>query len=122
MDDAKVEKVFRIENETLSRQFQEILANIPLEHMQLTSDIISYAKESLNVQLNQSIYITLTDHINFAIERYTQGINLKNALLWEIKKFYNQEYLLGQYAVNLLNQKLGTEFTEDEAGFIALHL
>lgn len=121
VDDAKVEKVFRIENETLSRQFQEILANIPLEHMQLTSDIISYAKESLNVQLNQSIYITLTDHINFAIERYTQGINLKNALLWEIKKFYNQEYLLGQYAVNLLNQKLGTEFTEDEAGFIALH-
>ena len=63
----------------------------------------------------------MTDHINFAIERYTQGINLKNALLWEIKKFYNQEYLLGQYAVNLLNQKLGTEFTEDEAGFIALH-
>lgn len=121
IDETKVEKIFRIENETLSRQFQELLENIPLEHMQLTSDIISYAKKSLNVQLNQNIYITLTDHINFAIQRQAQGIQLQNALLWEIRKFYNQEYLLGKYAVDLLNQKLGTKFSEDEAGFIALH-
>ena len=121
IDESRIEKVFRIENEKLSRQFQEILENIPLEHMQLTSDIITYAKKNLNVQLNQSIYITLTDHINFAIQRQAQGIQLKNALLWEIKKFYHQEYLMGKYAINLLNEKLGTKFSEDEAGFIALH-
>ncbi len=121
IDESKIEKVFRIENENLSRQFQELLENIPLEHMQLTSDIISYAIKNLNVQLNQNIYITLTDHINFAIQRQSQGIQLKNALLWETKKFYHQEYLMGKYAVDLLNEKLGTEFTEDEAGFIALH-
>ena len=121
IDESMVEKVFRIENEKLSRQFQEILENIPLEHMQLTSDIITYAKKNLNVQLNQSIYITLTDHINFAIQRQAQGIQLKNALLWETKKFYHQEYLMGKYAIDLLNEKLGTKFSEDEAGFIALH-
>ena len=121
IDESKIEKVFRIENENLSRQFQELLENIPLEHMQLTSDIISYAIKNLNVQLNQNIYITLTDHINFAIQRQSQGIQLKNALLWETKKFYHQEYLMGKYAVDLLNEKLGTGFTEDEAGFIALH-
>ena len=121
INESKVEKVFRMENESLSQKFQEILAKIPLEHMQLTTDIIAYAKKNLNVQLNESIYITLTDHINFAIQRYAQGIKLKNALLWEIKKFYNQEYLLGKYAVDLLNEKLGTNFSEDEAGFIALH-
>jgi len=56
IDESKIEKVFRIENENLSRQFQELLENIPLEHMQLTSDIISYAIKNLNVQLNQNIY------------------------------------------------------------------
>ena len=122
IDESKIEKVFRIENENLSRQFQELLENIPLEHMQLTSDIISYAIKNLNVQLNQNIYITLTDHINFAIQRQSQGIQLKNALLWETKKFYHQEYLMGKYAVDLLNEKLVTEFTEDEAGFIAMHI
>ena len=122
IDESKIEKVFRIENENLSRQFQELLENIPLEHMQLTSDIISYAIKNLNVQLNQNIYITLTDHINFAIQRQKEGVRLKNALLWEIKEFYRNEYQIGQYAIELLNEKIKTDFTEDEAGFIALHI
>lgn len=117
----KIEKIFRIEDQTLSRQFQEMLENIPLEHMQLSADIIAYANEHLKVRLNQSIYVTLTDHINFAIQRYKQGIQLTNALLWEIKQFYQQEYQLGNYAIKLLNKNLETKFTEDEAGFIALH-
>ena len=117
----KIEKVFRIDNQKLSRQFLEMLENIPLEHMQLSAEIISYANEHLKVQLNQSIYVTLTDHINFAIQRYQQGIQLTNALLWEIKQFYRQEYLLGKYAVELINKNLNTQFTDDEAGFISLH-
>ena len=122
IDETKIEKVFRIENETISRQFQEILENIPLEHMQLTEEIISKAKEVLNVKLNQSIYVTLMDHINFAIQRQKEGVRLKNALLWEIKEFYRSEYQIGQYAIELLNEKIKTDFTEDEAGFIALHI
>lgn len=121
IDESKVEKVFRIENRTLAKQFQEILANMPLEHMQLSAEIIAYANKNLNVKLNQSIYVTLTDHISFAIQRYKQGIQLSNALLWEIKQVYKQEYLLGKYAVQLLNDRLSTKFTDDEAGFIALH-
>ena len=117
----KIEKVFRIENEKLSRQFQEILENIPLEHMQITSDIISYARKNLNVQLNQNIYVTLTDHISFAISRCKKGIHLENALLWEIKRFYPQEFELGRYAVELVKKRLNVEMPEDEAGFIALH-
>lgn len=122
IDETRVEKVFRIENETISRQFQEILENIPLEHMQLTAEIISRAKEVLSVKLNQSIYVTLTDHINFAIQRQKEGVRLKNALLWEIKEFYRSEYQIGQYAIGLLNEKLQIDFTDDEAGFIALHI
>lgn len=122
IDENRIEKVFRIENETISRQFQEILENIPLEHMQLTENIISKAKEVLDTKLNQSIYVTLTDHISFAIQRQAEGICLKNALLWEIRQFYRLEYQLGEYAVNLLNEQLHTDFTEDEAGFIALHI
>ena len=71
--------------------------------------------------LNQSIYVTLTDHINFAITRYQQGIKPQNALLWEIKRFYSREYELGMYAVKTIEEKLRIRLPEDEAGFIALH-
>ena len=83
--------------------------------------IISHAKDHLKLKLNQSIYVTLTDHINFAIERVSQGIEPQNALLWEIKRFYPQEFQLGIYALELIHDRLGILLPEDEAGFIALH-
>ena len=118
---SKIEKVFRIKSQSVAEQFKELLANMPLEHAQISNDIISYAKSTLKLKLNQSSYVTLTDHINFAIERYQKGINLENALLWEIKRFYTQEYELGKYAVDLIRERLHVSLPEDEAGFIALH-
>ena len=50
-----------------------------------------------------------------------RGSCFENALLWEIKRFYAQEYELGQYAVRLIGEKLKIFLPEDEAGFIALH-
>ena len=117
----KIEKIFRIESGSVADQFKELLAGVPLEHAKISSDIISYAKGALKLKLNQSIYVTLTDHINFAIARCAKGINLENALLWEIKRFYPQEYELGKYAVAQIKERLKVELPEDEAGFIALH-
>ena len=117
----QISKIFRIKSRTLTEQFKELLANMPLERVRISDEIISHAKDHLKLKLNQSIYVTLTDHINFAIERVSQGIELQNALLWEIKRFYPQEFQLGIYALELIQDRLGILLPEDEAGFIALH-
>ena len=116
-----IEKIFWIESKSLSQQFKELLAQMPMEHVKVSSDIIAHAKETLSMELNQSIYVTLTDHINFAITRFRQGIKPQNALLWEIKRFYTKEFGLGIYAIKVISEQLGIDLPEDEAGFIALH-
>ena len=116
-----ISKIFRIKSRTLAEQFKELLANMPLERVRISDEIISHAKDHLKLKLNQSIYVTLTDHINFAIERVSQGIEPQNALLWEIKRFYPQEFQLGIYALELIQDRLDILLPEDEAGFIALH-
>lgn len=117
----QISKIFRIKSRTLAEQFKELLANMPLECVRISDEIISHAKDHLKLKLNQSIYVTLTDHINFAIERVSQGIEPQNALLWEIKRFYPQEFQLGIYALELIQDRLDILLPEDEAGFIALH-
>ena len=117
----QISKIFRIKSRTLTEQFKELLANMPLERVRISDEIISHAKDHLKLKLNQSIYVTLTDHINFAIERVSQEIEPQNALLWEIKRFYPQEFQLGIYALELIQDRLGILLPEDEAGFIALH-
>ncbi len=121
IDRSLIEKIYTVNEKTNSSQLIQLLEKIPIEQIQTTNEIISFAKASLGKKLNQNIYITLADHINFAIERQKNGIAIRNALLWEIKKLYNHEFLVGKEALNIISRRLGVSLPEDEAGFIALH-
>lgn len=120
--EAKIEKIFRMDSQNNVDKFKQLLANLPLEHIQASTEIINYAKSVLNRPLNQNIYITLTDHINFAIDRFKQRMIFPNPLLNEIKAFYKEEYLVGEYAIALIERRIGVKLPVDEAGFIALHI
>lgn len=122
IDQTKVERIYTCNDKVSSNRLISLLEKIPLEHVQVTNEILSYARVALGKKLNENVYITLTDHIDFAINRYKKGMTLRNALLWEIKKFYNHEYLVGKEALAIIERKLGITLPEDEAGFIALHL
>ncbi|WP_242877145.1 BglG family transcription antiterminator LicT [Fusibacter sp. 3D3] len=117
-----IEKIYMIQDKKTSNQLIELLSSIPNEHIQTANAIVSYAKEALDCKINDSIYISLTDHLSYAIQRYEEGIHFKNALLWEIKKYYNKEYKVGLEALNIIEARLKIRLTEDEAGYIALHL
>ncbi|MEX3019950.1 transcriptional antiterminator BglG [Kluyvera sp. STS39-E] len=121
LDESKVEKIFALQSDELVGRLSELLSQIPLEVMTTCDRIIEQARERLG-KLQESIYITLTDHCHFAIERQKNGVALRNVLLWEIKRLYPKEFALGQEARTLIAKRLGVELAEDEAGFIALHL
>lgn len=120
--DNKIEKKYSMESQTTLNKLLTLVNNIPLEHITVCTEIIDDIKKLLNKRLNDNIYITLTDHINFAIERKKMNLEYQNALLWEIKKFYSVEYQLGIKALDTIYEKLGVRLIEDEAGFIALHI
>lgn len=120
IDDNRVEKIFFLPEASTS-QFAELVKDMPYEHIQLAEEIIEHAKEEIPHKLNKNIYITLTDHLNYAIERKEQGIEIENAFLWEIKKYYHLEYQVGEEALVMVKEKLGVELTEHEAAFLALH-
>jgi beta-glucoside operon transcriptional antiterminator len=118
----KIEKVFRLESPGTAGRFGSLLEKIPLEHLQISTEIIDYARNVLNRKLNESIYLTLTDHINFSIERFHMKMMFCNPLIREVKSFYKEEYLVGEYAIALVEKKLGIRLPSDEAASIALHI
>jgi beta-glucoside operon transcriptional antiterminator len=120
-DEGLVEKIFHLPDESKS-QFEQLVADIPYEHTKLASDIIAFANEYLGKKLSKGIYITLTEHLNYAIERQKKGIVFQNALLWEIKRFYTKEFEVGIRALEMIRETTGLEFAEDEAASLALHI
>lgn len=119
---AKIEKIYIMRDETAKNKLMELVADVPTEHVAVCTEIIEQAEEFLGKTLSENIYITLTDHISFAIERKRQHIEFKNALLWEIRNFYPNEFKIGQKAIALVQDRLGVALSEDEAGFVALHV
>lgn len=122
VDEKLVEKVFKLENKDLSERFKTLLNETPMEYMEISDEIIRYARETLGQKLNESIYVSLTDHIHFAVQRHQKGMDIKNALLWDIKRLYKDEFLVGKHALSIIEEKVGILLPEDEAGFIALHV
>jgi beta-glucoside operon transcriptional antiterminator len=119
IDESKVDKKFF---QGLSNKLYELLKDIPQHHLDLADEIIQNAKSQLSTKLSDYIYLTLTDHLDFAITRIQQGQILRNPLLWEIRKIYPKEYKIGLQAVGMVKEKLGVVLPDDEAGSIALHL
>lgn len=76
----------------------------------------------LGRNLDDNLYLTLTDHIHFSIERCRQGITIRNRLLFETKMLYREEFECACEAVSYLDKRFDVELPQDEAAFIALHL
>jgi beta-glucoside operon transcriptional antiterminator len=122
VDENKIEKEFFLKSKNVTGKLYALLAQIPMEYIRVSDSIIKEAKETLGKELNENIYLTLTDHISFAVSRYHNGLNFRNALLWEIKKFYAAEFRIALKALDLINKEFLVELPEDEAGSIALHI
>lgn len=116
-----IEKVFILTDKNVNKNFLKLVKDTPQDYFEASSNIIEHAKKQLKGELNEHIFVALTDHINFATQRYKQGISIQNRLLWEVKKFYPEEFKVGEYAVQYLNEKFNIDLPEEEAGNIAFH-
>lgn len=105
-----------------TQQLAELLERIPPEHLSLGIEIVEQIQEKIRTPLNETLVLMISDHISFAIERHKKGLDLANALLWEIRKFYPDEYQLGIDALDIIQREAGVRLRADEAGFLAMHI
>lgn len=117
-----VDKMFSLSAKEVSNKFQVLIQDIPMEHIALGEEIIAEARKQLGKKLNEMVYISLIDHVHTSIVRFLDGVTVKNVLLWDIRRFYKEEYQIGLWALQLILKRCKVELPEDEAGFIALHL
>ncbi|MEH7234554.1 BglG family transcription antiterminator LicT [Bacillus sp. JJ1562] len=122
IDASKVEKTFILQKHGITEKLAKLLEDTSELYLNISSKILDYAKTQLPSKLDDYLYVALTDHLSFAISRHKQGIQLKNALLWEIRKYYKQEFQIALKALDIIEKETGIRLDEDEAGSIALHL
>ena len=119
--ESEIEKVFVLKDKEVSRNIIRLAAETDSVFFELAKAVIDYAIEQFDMKLMDHIYLSLTDHLSFAARRIREGIVLQNFYTLEMKKFNPQEFQVGEYAVNLMRERLDLEIPADEAGNIAFH-
>ena len=116
-----IDKVFITYDQKTMKDYIALAESIDSTIMEVCTEIIIYAEKKLG-KLSNRVYPVLTDHIAFALERLKSQMVIQNPFLMEIKGIYQDEYEIGLKAQDMILKKVGIDITEDEVGFIALHL
>ncbi|CDF73560.1 DUF4038 domain-containing protein [Lactobacillus acidophilus] len=104
------------------REVIKTAQEIDPKYIELSDRIISEAITSSGKKLSDDIYVSLPDHLQFAVERVKNGILIQNKLTVETMQTYPDEFQLGKRVLKYLSEKTGLDFPDDEATNIAMHL
>lgn len=120
IDKRKIEKVYYIQDE-LQTKFLQLLKDTRPESLKAAEEILQYAKEQ-GLELKEQLLISLTDHIDFAIDRVEAGVNMPLLMLSEIKLLYKKEYEIGKWALKRIEEICNVKLPKEETGYIAMQL
>lgn len=119
---SQIQKTYLIADSKLQERLIYLLSEIPHGYVEFTNDLVEHIREVIPEQLNESLLITLSDHLFFAIKRKRKGIEFSNPMLEALRTCYPDELDLGYYCLEQIKNRLKVEFIPDEAGFIAMHI
>ncbi|MGX7130008.1 PRD domain-containing protein [Enterococcus wangshanyuanii] len=121
-DESSADKIFVLDSKEKTKMFSEMAAQIPLEFIEFSEEIIHFIQSKIQASLDSNIYIALTDHIYFAIQRQREDSQVTAIMLPEMKLLYPEEYSTAVEVVELINQRYNTELGANEVGFITMHI
>lgn len=119
VDPDKIDKLFS--QKSVDSTFSDLYRDLSPAEVEMILEIVDFAEKELNEHFQANLYITLADHLHFAMQRVHEGLELTNPLSWEIKKFYKQEYNVGLKILDLIKKKSNVTLPKSEAASIALH-
>lgn len=99
-----------------------LIAEIPPEQIALADEALDIARTTLRDNIGISVVIAVADHLNFALHRLRQSIQVEYPLQAEVAHLYPDELAVARRMVEFLNERLEVELPALEAIPITLHL
>ena len=118
---SEADKIFISDGDSLTDNIVQLSESVDVIYFELVKKIIDYANELLSSPLPDYLYLSLTDHISFAVSRFEKQIDLELVDLSELEILYSDEIKIGQYALKIISDELGVSLFPNEAANIALH-
>lgn len=92
--------------------------------LDLTYQLVEIAAKILNLELtnDQELIYGLALHLKPTLNRIKYDLNIENQLVADIKEKYPQIYRASKIAAGVIQTEIFGEISEEEIGFIAMHI
>lgn len=121
IESKSIEKVFDLRQEDLLKTTQ-LVQEIPDDTFFMIYRMIREVADHRNLQPDAHAYVTLVDHLHFAMERFRSGQKIRNLMLTDLKILYPEAYAFSSELLTLFNRHFAIDLPEDEVGFLTMHV
>ncbi len=121
IDDASIRRKFVAEQSPTRKPLLQVLKDMDSEVLDVSVEIIKQTESQLGVTFNHNIYLTLADHLNFAVKRAHESIDYADTTRWEVKNLYPKEYKAAKDAIRLVFDRLDVLLPKSEETFLTYH-
>ncbi|MCT0161407.1 PRD domain-containing protein [Lactiplantibacillus pentosus] len=121
----------QIDEQKIQRRFVATLKqNVDIDSFQdlkpqsfaITTQVVHLVEPLLKVSFSDYQYFVLADHIDFALKRANDGIDVDNGTVrWEVKKLFPKEFQAASKAVDLINETADVTLPKSEVVFMTYH-
>ncbi|WEK55966.1 MAG: PRD domain-containing protein [Candidatus Cohnella colombiensis] len=120
--DERIEKRFRLDDRDKVIQFQSLIEGMDPKVLRISENIIELMESEFQKKVNNKVYLALPSHIQFAVYRLRNKIEIINPFLYETKISYPKEYEVARQAANIIASAFEIEIPEEEVGFLTFHV
>lgn len=113
---------YHIQDVNKLSKYEQMILNTDEKVLLITEQAISLAEEKLDYKFGETLHMSLLDHINFAIYRYENRLEVDHFMSDEYYLMYSDLYDIAQKMVALINAALDINLPHSEVGSIILHL
>lgn len=114
-------RIYSLTNDSETGNARELLKGSEPQYLEIANTILDEAEKEFG-KVDRSILFPLADHITFAVKRMRKGEQISNPLNQDIQVLFYKEYKVASKIKELLAETDHIAVSEDEIGYIALHV
>lgn len=116
-----IDKIYSLHESTTRGDAKELVNVIPPVFLEIANGILTNAEQTFNT-LDKNVLFPMADHLAYAVKRIQNREQISNPLTDDIRILFHAEYKAAECIRPILMEKLGVEITDDEIGYVALHI
>ena len=113
--------VYSLQEATDRGNAKELARSIQPVYLEIADSVLKQAEQVFET-LDKNVLFPMADHIEYAVKRIQNHEQISNPLTDDIRVLFHLEFKTAERIRPILKEKLGITITDDEIGYIALHI